>query len=123
MAGKLALPDPARPSEGSGLIVIGMGKLGANELNFSSDIDLIVFSSPRRRPFKDPFAAGDLFVRLTGREAPAGAHPQRAHGAWLRLPHRSAAEARSRLHAARHPRRSGAALLRKPGPETGNARR
>jgi len=67
VAGKLALPDPARPSEGSGLIVIGMGKLGANELNFSSDIDLIVFFEPEAPAIKDPFAAGDLFVRLTRR--------------------------------------------------------
>lgn len=29
--------------EGSGLICLGMGKLGAHELNYSSDIDLIVF--------------------------------------------------------------------------------
>lgn len=66
-AGKLALPDPARPSEGSGLIVIGMGKLGANELNFSSDIDLIVFFEPEAPAIKDPIEAGELFVRLTRR--------------------------------------------------------
>jgi glutamate-ammonia-ligase adenylyltransferase len=41
-AGRLALPDPANPAQGSGLIVLGMGKLGAGELNYSSDIDLIV---------------------------------------------------------------------------------
>jgi glutamate-ammonia-ligase adenylyltransferase len=40
--GRLHLPDPARPAHGSGLIVLGMGKLGANELNYSSDVDLIV---------------------------------------------------------------------------------
>jgi len=34
--------DPARPEDGSGLAVIAMGKLGAFELNFSSDIDLVV---------------------------------------------------------------------------------
>ncbi len=34
--------DPARPEEGSGLAVIAMGKLGAMELNFSSDIDLVI---------------------------------------------------------------------------------
>ena len=41
-AGRLQLPDPANPAHGSGLIVLGMGKLGAGELNYSSDIDLIV---------------------------------------------------------------------------------
>ena len=45
-AGQLALPDPARPEHGSGLIVLGMGKLGAGELNYSSDIDLVVFYDP-----------------------------------------------------------------------------
>jgi glutamate-ammonia-ligase adenylyltransferase len=41
-AGRLRLPDPADPARGSGLILLGMGKLGARELNYSSDIDLIV---------------------------------------------------------------------------------
>ena len=40
--GKLALPDPDAPERGSGLIVLGMGKLGAGELNYSSDVDIIV---------------------------------------------------------------------------------
>jgi glutamate-ammonia-ligase adenylyltransferase len=35
-------PDQAR----SGYIVLAMGKMGANELNYSSDIDLIVFYDP-----------------------------------------------------------------------------
>jgi glutamate-ammonia-ligase adenylyltransferase len=34
--------SPERPEEGSGLVVLAMGKLGARELNFSSDIDLII---------------------------------------------------------------------------------
>ena len=40
--GKLALPDPQAPVQGSGLIILGMGKLGAGELNYSSDVDIIV---------------------------------------------------------------------------------
>ncbi len=40
--GKLALPDPEAPEQGSGLIILGMGKLGAGELNYSSDVDIIV---------------------------------------------------------------------------------
>jgi glutamate-ammonia-ligase adenylyltransferase len=35
----------------SGLIVLGMGKLGAFELNYSSDIDLVVFFDPERLPY------------------------------------------------------------------------
>ncbi|TWD46977.1 glutamate-ammonia-ligase adenylyltransferase [Agrobacterium vitis] len=42
-AGKLHLQDASAPAKGSGLIVLGMGKLGAFELNYSSDIDLVVF--------------------------------------------------------------------------------
>jgi len=40
--GKLTLPHPDDPQRGSGLIVLAMGKFGAGELNYSSDIDLIV---------------------------------------------------------------------------------
>lgn len=40
--GRIALPDPDDPEAGSGLIVLAMGKFGARELNYSSDIDLIV---------------------------------------------------------------------------------
>ncbi|NWG91961.1 MAG: bifunctional [glutamine synthetase] adenylyltransferase/[glutamine synthetase]-adenylyl-L-tyrosine phosphorylase [Parvularculaceae bacterium] len=34
--------SPERPEEGSGFTVLAMGKLGAFELNYSSDIDLVV---------------------------------------------------------------------------------
>ncbi|MGE3362213.1 MAG: bifunctional [glutamine synthetase] adenylyltransferase/[glutamine synthetase]-adenylyl-L-tyrosine phosphorylase [Rhizobiaceae bacterium] len=65
--GKLKLPDPQNPAEGSGWIVLGMGKLGAHELNFSSDIDLIVFFDPEAPAIIDPLDATDLFARLTRR--------------------------------------------------------
>lgn len=39
--GAYTLKDDDNPNKGSGYIVIGMGKLGARELNYSSDIDLI----------------------------------------------------------------------------------
>ncbi len=39
--GAFKLKHPDDPQRGSGFIVIGMGKLGARELNYSSDIDLI----------------------------------------------------------------------------------
>ncbi|MEZ5782022.1 MAG: bifunctional [glutamine synthetase] adenylyltransferase/[glutamine synthetase]-adenylyl-L-tyrosine phosphorylase [Rhizobiaceae bacterium] len=66
-AGKLKLPDPSNPSRDSGWMVLGMGKLGARELNFSSDIDLIVFFDPEAKAIIDPYEAGDLFARLTRR--------------------------------------------------------
>jgi [glutamine synthetase] adenylyltransferase / [glutamine synthetase]-adenylyl-L-tyrosine phosphorylase len=65
--GKLALPDPAHPGTGSGWIVLGMGKLGANELNFSSDIDLILFFDPEAPAIKDPADGTELFSRLARR--------------------------------------------------------
>jgi glutamate-ammonia-ligase adenylyltransferase len=66
-AGKIALPDPADPGHGSGLIVLGMGKLGAYELNFSSDIDLILFFDPAAPAITDPYEATELFSRLAKR--------------------------------------------------------
>jgi glutamate-ammonia-ligase adenylyltransferase len=41
-AGEIRLPDPRRPDLNCGFVVLGMGKLGAAELNYSSDVDLIL---------------------------------------------------------------------------------
>jgi len=59
------LASDAAPDASSGYIVLGMGKFGAGELNYSSDIDLIVFFEPdlsRVKPGVEPLA---FFVRLT----------------------------------------------------------
>jgi glutamate-ammonia-ligase adenylyltransferase len=45
-AGQLRLPDPADPTRGGGFTVLGMGKLGARELNYSSDVDLVLLYDP-----------------------------------------------------------------------------
>ncbi len=45
-AGDLMLPDPGNPAQGGGFTVLGMGKLGARELNYSSDIDLVLIFDP-----------------------------------------------------------------------------
>ncbi len=37
---------------GTGLVILAMGKYGAFELNYSSDIDLIVFYDAKRFPFR-----------------------------------------------------------------------
>ncbi len=63
--GSLALADDAAPEAGSGLIVLGMGKLGAEELNYSSDIDLIVLYDDQRLPPGGNDNPGGAFVRLT----------------------------------------------------------
>ncbi|MFC5385372.1 bifunctional [glutamine synthetase] adenylyltransferase/[glutamine synthetase]-adenylyl-L-tyrosine phosphorylase [Aquamicrobium segne] len=64
--GKLALLYPDDPGRDSGLIVLGMGKLGAHELNYSSDIDLILFFD-HRAVTGDPMEATELFSRLARR--------------------------------------------------------
>lgn len=64
---KLTLPHPDQPSRGSGWILLGMGKCGARELNYSSDIDLIVLFDPERAEVADPDEIGALFVRMTRR--------------------------------------------------------
>ena len=45
-AGELRLPDPSDPARGGGFTVLGMGKLGARELNYSSDVDLVLLYDP-----------------------------------------------------------------------------
>jgi len=63
--GAIHLTDPADPQKGSGLVVIGMGKLGARELNFSSDVDIIVLYDGERIVSSDPDRLQHTFVRLT----------------------------------------------------------
>jgi glutamate-ammonia-ligase adenylyltransferase len=63
--GEIEVADPERPAEGSGVFVIGMGKHGARELNYSSDIDLILLfddEAVRCRSGEGPMAVA---VRLT----------------------------------------------------------
>ncbi|MCB1445383.1 MAG: bifunctional [glutamine synthetase] adenylyltransferase/[glutamine synthetase]-adenylyl-L-tyrosine phosphorylase [Rhizobiaceae bacterium] len=65
--GKLSLPDPARPCEGTGLVVLGMGKLGGRELNYSSDIDIVVFFDPEADIVADPGEATETYARMLRR--------------------------------------------------------
>ena len=66
-SGKLKLVDPAEPSRGSGLIVLGMGKLGGRELNYSSDIDIVVFFDPEVGILADPLDASEIYGRMMRR--------------------------------------------------------
>ncbi|MBA4203345.1 MAG: bifunctional [glutamate--ammonia ligase]-adenylyl-L-tyrosine phosphorylase/[glutamate--ammonia-ligase] adenylyltransferase [Polymorphum sp.] len=65
--GKFSPQDLDEPEKGSGLIVLAMGKHGAFELNYSSDIDLIVFYDPEIAPLSANAEAPVEFVRLTKR--------------------------------------------------------
>ncbi len=66
-SGKLVLKEPDNPSEGSGLIVIGMGKLGGFELNYSSDIDIVVFFDPESGILPDPMDGSEIYARMMRR--------------------------------------------------------
>lgn len=67
-AGELRLPDPADPERGGGLTVLGMGKLGARELNYSSDVDLVLLCDPSADIYT-PRSAGDAMGGFTTRLA------------------------------------------------------
>jgi len=63
--GTIDIADPARPQAGSGWIIFAMGKLGARELNYSSDIDLIVLFEPDAPAAAASDEPAKLYVRLT----------------------------------------------------------
>jgi glutamate-ammonia-ligase adenylyltransferase len=63
--GRLSPANLDSPEDNSGLVVLAMGKMGAGELNYSSDIDLIVFfdsAAPTLAPDIEP---QPFFVRVT----------------------------------------------------------
>src|SRR5204862_1508840 len=63
--GRMTAFNHDRPEEGSGLIVLAMGKMGAGELNYSSDIDLIVFFDPAATSLVADIEPAPFFVRVT----------------------------------------------------------
>ncbi|CAN5463332.1 bifunctional [glutamine synthetase] adenylyltransferase/[glutamine synthetase]-adenylyl-L-tyrosine phosphorylase [soil metagenome] len=62
--GRLQPADNDAPEHGSGLVVLAMGKMGAGELNFSSDIDLIVFFDAETSALADGIEPQPFFVRI-----------------------------------------------------------
>ncbi|UGY01891.1 bifunctional [glutamine synthetase] adenylyltransferase/[glutamine synthetase]-adenylyl-L-tyrosine phosphorylase [Bradyrhizobium quebecense] len=63
--GRMTAVDPEHPEAGSGLIVLAMGKMGAGELNYSSDIDLIVFFDRTATSLAEDIEPQPFFVRVT----------------------------------------------------------
>ena len=63
--GRLLPPIPTSPRTDSGLFVLAMGKMGAGELNYSSDIDLIVFFDPEAPSLAPDIEPQTFFVRVT----------------------------------------------------------
>ena len=64
-AGKVVADDPSQPEASSGYFILGLGKLGAWELNYSSDIDLIVFYDRERAQLAEGTEPASFFVRFT----------------------------------------------------------
>lgn len=63
--GRLHPQDPDRPEDGSTMVVLAMGKMGAHELNYSSDIDLIVFFGLDSTSVDPEVEPQPFFVKLT----------------------------------------------------------
>jgi glutamate-ammonia-ligase adenylyltransferase len=59
------VPQADLASPASGYFVIAMGKLGAFELNYSSDVDIVVFYDADRAGLKPEVEPSTFFVRLT----------------------------------------------------------
>ncbi len=62
--GKL-LADPDQVERNSGITVLALGKGGGRELNYSSDIDLVVLFDPRVSALAPQVAPSPFYVRLT----------------------------------------------------------
>ncbi|MEN2990804.1 bifunctional [glutamine synthetase] adenylyltransferase/[glutamine synthetase]-adenylyl-L-tyrosine phosphorylase [Tistrella sp. BH-R2-4] len=62
--GEITLRDRDNPGPESGLFALGMGKLGACELNYSSDIDLILLFDAERVPMADDRPPQPVFSRI-----------------------------------------------------------
>jgi [glutamine synthetase] adenylyltransferase / [glutamine synthetase]-adenylyl-L-tyrosine phosphorylase len=64
--GRLALdPDASDLESGSGVVVLALGKHGARELNYSSDVDLIVLYDDAAASIPEGVEPAPLFVRMT----------------------------------------------------------
>ena len=64
-AGRFNPADPAAPQRECGMVLLALGKHGAGELNYSSDVDLVVFYDPDCAARLDGVEPGPFFVRLT----------------------------------------------------------
>ncbi|MFU8897815.1 MAG: glutamine-synthetase adenylyltransferase, partial [Roseinatronobacter sp.] len=63
--GKLPGAAPEDAATGAGMVVLAMGKMGARELNYSSDIDLICLFDETRFSADDYHEARASFIRIT----------------------------------------------------------
>ena len=61
---EVAIAERTPGEEPRGLAVIALGKLGSRELNFSSDVDLLLLFDPNSLPRKESDEPADAAVRL-----------------------------------------------------------
>ena len=69
--GKIPGMTEADAETGAGMVALAMGKMGAGELNYSSDIDLIVLFDESRFAPEDEQEARASFIKVTRRMAKA----------------------------------------------------
>jgi glutamate-ammonia-ligase adenylyltransferase len=62
---RIQLADPEDPGRSCGLVVLALGKHGAGELNYSSDIDIVVFFDPEAAEAAGVAEPSSFFVKLT----------------------------------------------------------
>jgi len=65
--GRIPGQTPADAATGAGMVVLAMGKMGAGELNYSSDIDLVCLYDEARFAPRDLAQARAAFLRATRR--------------------------------------------------------
>ncbi|MDE8345303.1 MAG: bifunctional [glutamine synthetase] adenylyltransferase/[glutamine synthetase]-adenylyl-L-tyrosine phosphorylase, partial [Acidocella sp.] len=74
-AGQINLPFPEAPERACGFVALALGKLGARELNYSSDIDLVLLFDPQAPAYSGEAQptmarlARDLLALLSNRDA------------------------------------------------------
>ena len=61
---EIRIADDAAPGAHAGLFILGLGKLGAHELNYSSDIDLIALYDPDRLDYIGRQSPPQFFIRV-----------------------------------------------------------
>lgn len=64
-AGRMRLIEGADIESGCGLVILALGKLGACELNYSSDVDIVVFFDPGCGLLSNALEPATHFARLT----------------------------------------------------------
>lgn len=63
--GKFTPSDRVQPETGSGYIALAMGKMGGGELNYSSDIDIIVLFDQDTAPLPPDTEVAAFYIRIT----------------------------------------------------------